>query len=809
MNTIFKRELLSYFYSPIAYIFLIVFVLVNCGLYMMSFFLNGILEMRSFFNLLPFILIVFVPAITMRTWAEEKRTGTIELLLTFPMSKTKVLFGKYLACMIFFALALFSTWTIPGLLNILGSPDNGQILSGYLGSFLMGCFILSIGMFISGLFKDQISAFILSIVLAFTFYIIGTDFVATFNDGWLPGFGTFIKNYVGISNHLNSFEKGVINVSDIYYFISYTFLFLVLNQFTLTIQTNPLNKSSLSFFSFIFAAIILASNMITADFASIRYDWTKGKIHTVSPATKSILNQLKVPITISFYVSDPSKMPTAMKNLRRDVLDKLYEIQTHSNSNVRIEVIDPSENESLANELAQRGIKPFQVQSIEEDSLGVKLVYATIILSYLDKKEEMIAQIHPGRLGNLEYELVSKIYRLTLEKIPQISISAPFSQMDPRLAQLMQQMGQRAPKQQDDYENIVQLLRQENYQVNRFELSENQSIDPNTDTLIVLSPNNASPRFYYELDQFLKSGKNLVLIDQAQTYQYAPSPDGSIDIIAQSRPNALNNLIKYWGVSINDQIYMDSNYEILSIPTEQDIGGFLTATVEIPIESPNQIKILPSSMNHEISITSGLGLLLYMWGSSLNINIDFFEKNDIQFQSLFKGSEQSWSIPFKASPLTDDDMNFEIHQKTPYPYLAIWLEGKFPSLYSYLENAPEWNQKDPIEAKPNRDNTQTGRLVIIGCSEMFKNHLILAHNNAHFLLNLVDALTLGEELIQIRSKDIQTQYINHVPKIHKLFYRILIPLFMPLFWIIFGSMITSFRKKRREKYYHQIQEEKK
>ena len=143
--TIFRREFAAYFNSPIAYIFIIAFLVLNSGLFMTGFFLNGAADLRVFFGNLPFFLIFFIPAVSMRLWAEDKRTGTFELLMTLPMRAREVMLGKYLAALAFYLVALAGTLPLPIMVMALGNPDVGAIWSGYIGAALLGALYLAIG----------------------------------------------------------------------------------------------------------------------------------------------------------------------------------------------------------------------------------------------------------------------------------------------------------------------------------------------------------------------------------------------------------------------------------------------------------------------------------------------------------------------------------------------------------------------------------------------------------------------------------------------------------------------------------------
>ncbi|MCP4570972.1 MAG: ABC transporter permease [bacterium] len=227
--TIFRREFAAYFNSPIAYIFIIAFLVLNGGLFMTSFFLQAAADLRAFFGNLPFFLIFFIPAVSMRLWAEDKRLGTFELLMTLPIRAGDVMLGKYLAALAFYLVALAGTLPLPIMVAALGNPDVGAMWSGYLGAALLGALYLAVGTFTSGLMRDQISAVILGIMACFVVFIVGVAGVAATIDGWLPGVGSFLQQYVGLSGHYDMMLRGVISLADMTYFMGMTAIFLILN----------------------------------------------------------------------------------------------------------------------------------------------------------------------------------------------------------------------------------------------------------------------------------------------------------------------------------------------------------------------------------------------------------------------------------------------------------------------------------------------------------------------------------------------------------------------------------------------------
>ena len=230
VSIIFNREFKAYFYSPIAYVFSVIFIVINTSLYMFHFFFFGTADMRAFFSALPLVLgMIFIPAISMRLWSEENKLGTVELLLTLPMRVESIVLGKFIASFVFYLVALTGTLTIPILLVILGKPDGGPIFGGYVGAILLGGFFLSVGIFISGFFADQIVSLIITSLACGFLVLVGWQYVPMVIDGWLPGLGTFLDNYISVTHHFDDIERGVIDIKSIVYFLSFTALFLFLN----------------------------------------------------------------------------------------------------------------------------------------------------------------------------------------------------------------------------------------------------------------------------------------------------------------------------------------------------------------------------------------------------------------------------------------------------------------------------------------------------------------------------------------------------------------------------------------------------
>jgi ABC-2 type transport system permease protein len=228
---LFRRELASYFVTPVAYVFIVIFLTLQGA---MTFFLGGFFgrgeaDLAPFFAFHPWLYLLLVPAISMRLWSDERKAGTIEMLLTLPVSPTQAVLAKFFAAWAFAAIALVLTFPFWLTVNYLGSPDNGVIVAGYLGSLIMAGAYLAIGSCFSTASKNQVIAFVLAVLVSLIFTVAGTPLVLEFVSGWAPR--AVIDVIAGLSFIANfeAISKGVLDLANLFYFISVIALFLFIN----------------------------------------------------------------------------------------------------------------------------------------------------------------------------------------------------------------------------------------------------------------------------------------------------------------------------------------------------------------------------------------------------------------------------------------------------------------------------------------------------------------------------------------------------------------------------------------------------
>ncbi len=227
-----KKELLLYWNSPIAYIFIVAFLGFVFWLFFRGFFLVGQAELRGFFGIIPWVFLFLVPALTMRMWSEEYRQGTVELLLTSSITIREAVLAKFLASLIFLAIALLATISLPISISLIGNLDWGVVFTSYFGALLLGGSYLAIGVFVSSLTENQIVAFIVSVLICFGFLIIG-DPIVTFK---LPGFLAPLFEFFSVGVHYSSIARGVLDSRDLFFYLSFISFFLFFNIQTLKLK---------------------------------------------------------------------------------------------------------------------------------------------------------------------------------------------------------------------------------------------------------------------------------------------------------------------------------------------------------------------------------------------------------------------------------------------------------------------------------------------------------------------------------------------------------------------------------------------
>ncbi|MGE5279177.1 MAG: Gldg family protein [Deltaproteobacteria bacterium] len=832
--TIWKREIGAYFNSPIAYIYLIVFVAIVDGLFMSRFFLLGRAEMRPFFDDLPLILLIFIPVIAMRLWAEDRRENTFELLMTFPMRAIELTLGKFFASFTFILAALASTAVVPVMLFWVGRPDAGAIVSSYLGAALLGAFFLAIGIFVSGLTKEQIVAFVVTILGGFLLYFLGIEFFAALIDGWVAGLGAFLMKTLGAAHHLDAFFKGVLTFRDAAYFFLGTALFLLLNSLYLESRFRPRARWLFGASAAVCAAIFMTANWLLADISWGRFDATEGKIYTVAAATRRILKNLDAPVFITVYITPAEKMPTALKTHEQEITGKLSELRLASGGKLNYKVVPVEaaqlmENQqrqqageekgakrepTLAERLRTKGIAPFQVESIDRDQVEVKLVYAALTIDYKDRLQETLPRIFPDAVQDLEYLIMSRIAKIARDKKPKISLFAPLGMADmtPEMRSLLARQGQSTEQFQDEYATIGPLLNANGYLTERVALTPESLPAADSDVLLVFKPGALDDRQLYEINKFLYQGGKVLIAAQGFEYSFQLQPPNGVSIIPMRQNLAVNKILAKWGVKIDDQMLFDESNDVITVSTGERTGPFAG---EVPLRVPNQIVVRQEFMRPNLPLMSRQAPFLYLWGSVLTVATDLIKGGGLDYSILFTSSKRSWRARynpgiFGTAPVPAQDLVFPAAGSPGKFALGIMMQGQFADAFADGP-VPAWPQEKEKEgpAAAQEQKTQEpkgelvprpGKLILIGCAKAFSDPIISNRANLNLFANIVDGLALGDDIIQIRAKTQSGRQIKRLTDAQKALWRFAAVGLVPAFWAVFACVRFFFRRKEKQFY---------
>lgn len=466
---VFTKEIKSYIDHPLAYILAIVFLVINHALFFNAAFLEQVLSLRSLFNFLPWVLLFFVPALTMRSWAEERKEQTLAQLLSYPVSVWVVVAGKFAASAAFVSALLLSTLTIPFALSVAGDLDGGVVAAQYLGAILLATAMVAVGQWASTLSKNQVVAFIISLAVLFGFYLISLDFVLLS----LPYPLNIVGQQLGMLSHVQSLSRGLIDARDVVYFLSVIVVFGALSVAWLlrlkTAVTDPMWKKIQSTVALVIAIAVVIN--LFGQSLTIRFDATEGNVYSLSSATKTILGDLDDTVRITLYRS--KKLPTQVELISRDISDMLNDYAKYGGRHIQVSVKYPDQDEDAQAEAAERGIQRVRFNVLRQDEFTVQEGYIGLIIEFLDKREILpLVQ----NTDDLEYRLSRAILTLIDAKKPKVGYISDFG-----------------GKSLESYGSFAEQLR-ENYLIEQISLSsaeegaEVDQIDESIDVLIIAGP---------------------------------------------------------------------------------------------------------------------------------------------------------------------------------------------------------------------------------------------------------------------------------------------------------------------------------
>jgi ABC-type uncharacterized transport system involved in gliding motility auxiliary subunit/ABC-type transport system involved in cytochrome c biogenesis permease component len=544
IKAVFKREFKAYFDSPVAYVFLVAFLaLIGFMTFAVAmFYERRQADLSPFFFWHPWVYLLLIPAATMGLWADERRNGTAELLLTLPVTLTQVLVGKFLAAWAFISIALALTFPVAMTAGYLGSPDWGAVATGYFGSFLLAGAACATGVFASAISKSSVIGFVISLALVFMLMIIGFDPVIGAVAGWgVPVWITDSIASLSLLSHFESLRRGVVDLSDVGYYIG-VMVFMIAAAKTVTDGRRGASKGATAL---VLVAIIAAAANVVLAKLPLRVDLTAERLYTLSSGSRAVLGKLDADVTIKYYVSkSASDMPMMLKTYAQQVENLLKEYVRASNGSIVLEAYDPKPD-SDAEEWAQRyGVEPQTV-----NPFGSPIYFG--VVAVCGDREETLGVLSPKTESTLEYDLTRLVTRVAWPERPVIGVMTSLSGVLAAPANpMMMQMGQRPPA---GWAAFAELAK--DYDV-REVATDSKEIDPSVKTLVLLHAKDLSDATLYAIDQFVLRGGKLVacvdpfsIKDMIASRQQQQNP-----MMAQmggDGPSTLGKLFDAWGVKFD------------------------------------------------------------------------------------------------------------------------------------------------------------------------------------------------------------------------------------------------------------------
>ncbi|WP_419701160.1 gliding motility-associated ABC transporter substrate-binding protein GldG [Mucilaginibacter sp. NFX135] len=795
MLSILKKEIVSYLSSLVAYVTIGVFLLV-LGLFLWVFPDSSILDygyagLESLFSTAPYLFMFLIPAITMRSLAEERKEGTFELLFTRPLTDWQIVLGKYLASVLLVLFALLPTLVYYFSVSTLGTPqgniDTGAVIGSYIGLFLLGAAFAAIGLFASSITKNQIIAFTVAVFLCFFFYS-GFDSLSQLLS--LQDLG--LQN-LGITEHYQSVSRGVLDTRDLAYFIVVTGIFIWLTLFVI-IRQRKKKLLSATMIGYLAALLVVA---VLGNITFTRFDFTTEKRYTLSPISRQIMDGLQEPVKVTVYLQG-GNLPGGFKRLQGATRDMLNDLQAYSHLKLQFEFVDPlknlssdQQNEAIQN-LEAKGIEPTNLSVKTDDGVSQKLIFPGALVSVNGK--EIAVKLLLSRIGlspdevlnnsiqNLEYAFSSAIKKATSGGKPKIGFTEGHHELsDLQLNDAMKSLS-------------------DGYQVGRVNLNTISTAGLQKIKLLVIpKPDKKFTELEkFKLDQYIMhGGRVLWTIDQVSAELDSLRGHGGEQLAFAKQLNLDDQLFRY-GVRINYDLIADMNCSQIPVSTGS-VGGqaqiqmlpWLFYPIFIPLSKHPIVKNL-DGISSEFAST-----------------IDLLDTKDVKKTILLTSSpyNKKMSVPhmlsLQALEQEPNPKDFQSPQKT----VGVLLEGKFVSDWRNRPLPEGLAEKVAIKSE-----SEPTKMIVISDGDILKNQVgsdgspyplgydhytQQTYGNKNLLLNIADYMTDDSGLIALRTKEIQIRLLNRARIRNEKMYWQLVNTVGPLLLVLICAIFQHYIRKRK------------
>lgn len=727
IHAVCRREFFASLASPSAWVFLVIFVIMAgvCTFVFSDVLAVGQADLSPFFNWMPWLFMFLMPALGMPMWSEERRTGTFDLSLSFPIHLWELVFGKYCAGMALLILALALTLPVPITFFVLGEPDTGAIICGYLGAILVGSGFLAVSCFCSALSKSQTASFLLALLLCAILMFTGWDRVTGLLYQWLPETLCRMISYCTVVPHYQAFQRGLFDTSEIAYSILITMLFLFFARTSLAFSASNggglllpgawrdryLWKQTLcAVFAYGVAAYVFFCLALTASAFRIRIDCTADRAYSLSAEAKAAAASLTRPVTVRLYVSKTTvDTPKDLQSYSERIKWLLREFAKASGGKIITDFI-PVEPDSREEEAAiVEGIEPARNSGGEKYFLGLSVSAGQhcLPLPFLSPKNENM----------LEYEILRRIMTVQNPKRPVIGVMSLFPVLGREPSPQTGKSGASA------WYIFTELNKDYTLAEVPMEIKE---IPESLDVLMLIHPFGIGQETLSAIDRYLVNGGHLaVFVDPMSSYAIAQARSQKDLTMIDKLESSLEPLISAWGLQYaSDKLAADMNFKF----DQLDSNG-IRRTI------PTALCITADGMNSVNPVTAGL--------TSLRMNYSgFFTKNpksEVVLDAEPLITTTNYSAIADSSALPEETIaafstkNAQDGEKLP----LMWhLRGHFPSAFDHVA----------------KEDAEPGEVFLFGDSDMLFHDACVAQSTDEFGQKIIvrknDNITLIENVLE-------------------------------------------------------------
>jgi ABC-type uncharacterized transport system involved in gliding motility auxiliary subunit/ABC-type transport system involved in multi-copper enzyme maturation permease subunit len=752
IRAIAKRELGGYFSSPVAYVFIVIFLLLTGFFTFMEgkFFERGQASLDSFFMWHSWLYLFLVPCVGMRLWAEERRVGTIELLLTKPVTIWQAILGKFLASWIFLGLALALTFPVFVTVNYLGSPDNGVILAAYLGSFLMAGTYLAISCMTSSMTRNQVVSFIISVVICLFLVLCGfppvTNLLLRFDRPWLVD----LVSSLSVMTHFQPFTTGMVDSRDMIFFLLIIGFALFTNgviirshQVSVDNYRRRKNFESALYSTGGVAAmfVVLLAFYILSSEVKLRVDVTTDQGHTLSPGTKRILSKLDSRVTLRFYCTQADNaMPPALRTYAHRIEDLLREYQQEAKGKLLIQKLDPKPDSDVEESARLNGITGQSVSPAASEK-----IYLGIVASLLDDKFAL-PWLTPQRERLLEYDLSRAIARVANPSRPVVGIMTGL----PVFGQAPTIMMHPGQSREEEWAFVTELKKDFNIATVPLNAS---TIDDQIKVLVVAHPIDITDSAQYAIDQFvLRGGKLLAFLDPHAYFDQSHERSTNYALAGDNAAaSTLDKLLKAWGLNMDiDKVVADTSFA----GRNQQNGDIM----------PTLLYVTRAGIDANDVTTSQIDNLFLPFAGAFTGK----PADGLKERVLVRSSANSELIDGLMTTAASQILSAFKASNIEYP-LVVHLSGNFKTAFPDGPPSTRETASTPTPQHPNTPTLHTGNgageVVLVADTDMLNDKVCVrvqnmmghrvvqpVNGNLNFVQSMVEQFAGADDLIGSRSR---------------------------------------------------------